>query len=266
MDGPPRRGGNGLEHLAVTERSDHRSAGQRGFCDPLARRSYSPHSTSNARFQPGLRGAGDGHRDLHARRAHTACRRASRGAGPRRAVRPARRASGRRSSTTSARRGRTWPPSAPTACCQGCAGSRRTPMRSTPAREPIRMTRACARRWNGAPRSSGCPSPGPDDWSAGARGAMRMASLAEELGCGAGFVLAATRLAFCGGYDLDDPEILAEAAAAAGLDLELALCAAGEIRQRPGDGARRACGSCASARPISRRRSSTASSSPASAA
>ena len=77
----------------------------------------------------------------------------------------------------------------------------------------------------------GLPVAWPDDWSAGARGAMRMASLAEELGCGAGFVLAATRLAFCGGYDLDDPEILAEAAAAAGLDLELALCAAGEIRR-----------------------------------
>ena len=36
-----------------------------------------------------------------------------------------------------------------------------------------------------------------------------------EGGRGAGFVLAASRLAFCGGFDLEDPEILAEAAAAA---------------------------------------------------
>ena len=46
--------------------------------------------------------------------------------------------------------------------------------------------------------------------------AMRVAAFAAENGRGAAFVLAATRLAFCGGFDLDDPEILAEAAAAAG--------------------------------------------------
>src|SRR5690242_8042879 len=45
--------------------------------------------------------------------------------------------------------------------------------------------------------------------------AMRAASYAAEHGRGAAFVLAAGRLAFCGGFDLDDPEILAEAAAAA---------------------------------------------------
>ena len=39
--------------------------------------------------------------------------------------------------------------------------------------------------------------------------------------CGAAFVLAAGRLAFCGGFDLGDPEVLAEAAAAAGLPLEM---------------------------------------------
>ena len=46
---------------------------------------------------------------------------------------------------------------------------------------------------------------------------MRVASHAAECGRGAAFVLAAGRLAFCGGFDLDDPEILVEAAAAAGL-------------------------------------------------
>jgi len=59
-------------------------------------------------------------------------------------------------------------------------------------------------------------------------GAMRVASLAAERGCAAPFVLAATRLAFCGGYDLDHPEILAEAAAAADLELDAALRAAGD--------------------------------------
>ena len=56
--------------------------------------------------------------------------------------------------------------------------------------------------------------------------AMRVASCATEHGRGAAFVLAATRLAFCGGFDLDDPEILAEAAAAAGLVLDDCLQAA----------------------------------------
>jgi 2-hydroxychromene-2-carboxylate isomerase len=59
--------------------------------------------------------------------------------------------------------------------------------------------------------------------------AMRVASLAAERGCGGAFVLAASRLAFCGGFDLDDPEILAEAAAAAGIALDDAFHAAGDV-------------------------------------
>jgi predicted DsbA family dithiol-disulfide isomerase len=58
--------------------------------------------------------------------------------------------------------------------------------------------------------------------------AMRAASLAIERGRGGEFVLAAGRLAFAGGFDLEDPEILAEAAAAAQLDLEACLQAARE--------------------------------------
>jgi 2-hydroxychromene-2-carboxylate isomerase len=71
----------------------------------------------------------------------------------------------------------------------------------------------------------------PDDWPNGGRGAMRVAALAAERGRAAPFVLAASRLAFCGGYELDDPEVLAEAAAAAGLALGDALAAAGELRR-----------------------------------
>jgi 2-hydroxychromene-2-carboxylate isomerase len=65
------------------------------------------------------------------------------------------------------------------------------------------------------------------------RAAMRVAAFAAEEGRAAAFVLAASRLAFCGGFDLDDPEILAEAAAAASLPLEACLCAAGD-RSRDG--------------------------------
>ncbi|MGZ4280412.1 MAG: DsbA family protein [Solirubrobacteraceae bacterium] len=62
----------------------------------------------------------------------------------------------------------------------------------------------------------------------------RVAQLAAEHGCAAAFVLATGRLAYCGGYDVDDPEILAEAAAAAGLGFEEALAAAGD-RDRDGE-------------------------------
>jgi 2-hydroxychromene-2-carboxylate isomerase len=58
--------------------------------------------------------------------------------------------------------------------------------------------------------------------------AMRIAQHAADRGRAGEFVLAASRLAFCGGFDLDDPEILAEAAAAAGLSLEESLRAAGD--------------------------------------
>jgi 2-hydroxychromene-2-carboxylate isomerase len=71
----------------------------------------------------------------------------------------------------------------------------------------------------------------PEAWPASGRGAMRVAALAAEQGRAAPFVLAAGRLAFCGGYELDDPEVIAEAAAAAGLALDDALAAAGEIRR-----------------------------------
>ena len=68
------------------------------------------------------------------------------------------------------------------------------------------------------------PELGPDS----VRPAMRVASLAAEQGRAAPFVLAATRLAFCGGFELDHPEVLAEAAAAANLGLEDCLKAAGD--------------------------------------
>jgi len=73
----------------------------------------------------------------------------------------------------------------------------------------------------------------PERFPAAGRAAMRVAALAAEQDRAAHFVLAASRLAFCGGFDLDDPEILAEAAAAAGLGLDECLAAAGD-RSRDG--------------------------------
>jgi 2-hydroxychromene-2-carboxylate isomerase len=68
----------------------------------------------------------------------------------------------------------------------------------------------------------------PDRFPRAARCAQRASAFACEIGAGAAFALAASRLAFCGGFDLDDPETLAEAAAAAGVPLEECLSAAGE--------------------------------------
>jgi 2-hydroxychromene-2-carboxylate isomerase len=69
----------------------------------------------------------------------------------------------------------------------------------------------------------------PDRFPADVPAAMRAASYAAEQGRGGAFALAAGRLAFCGGFDLDDPEILAEAAAAAGIGLEECLEAARDV-------------------------------------
>ena len=75
----------------------------------------------------------------------------------------------------------------------------------------------------------GLPLVWPSDLSADTiRPAMRVASFAAERGSAAAFVLAATRLAYCGGFELDHPEVLAEAAAAADLGLEECLGAAGD--------------------------------------
>jgi len=60
------------------------------------------------------------------------------------------------------------------------------------------------------------------------RHAMRVASLAVDLGRAGSFVLAATRLAYCGGYDLDDLAVLKAAGAAAGIDPAECAQAAGD--------------------------------------
>ena len=58
--------------------------------------------------------------------------------------------------------------------------------------------------------------------------ALRAAVHAASLGAGDRFVLAASRLAFCGGFDLEDTDVLVEAAAAAAISIEACLAAAGD--------------------------------------
>ena len=71
----------------------------------------------------------------------------------------------------------------------------------------------------------------PERWPAPVPAAMRVAHQAAQEGRGGAFVLAATRLAFAGGFDLEDLDILTEAAAAAGLSLDACLRAAREDRR-----------------------------------
>lgn len=68
----------------------------------------------------------------------------------------------------------------------------------------------------------------PESFPAPARAALRAAVRATQVGAGSRFALAAARLAFCGGFDLEDPEVLAEAAAASGFALEECVAAGGD--------------------------------------
>jgi 2-hydroxychromene-2-carboxylate isomerase len=83
-------------------------------------------------------------------------------------------------------------------------------------------------------RRLGLPLVWPDGAAAGTAAPARVAALAAERGRAAAFTLAAGRLAYCGGYDLADPEVLAEAAAVAGLALVDALVAARDGRRDAG--------------------------------
>ena len=130
-------------------------------------------------------------------------------------------------------RTRTSPPSASSAASAARAGGRRAArhLSASPLarRAGARDARDARRRARAA--SCACRSCGPSASPRAVPPAMRVATLAAEQGRGPAFALAAGRLAFCGGFDLEDPDILAEAAAAAGLDVDDALAAAREPRR-----------------------------------
>jgi len=97
--------------------------------------------------------------------------------------------------------------------------------RSSPASDPAterRLMRAAETR----AAQLRMPLVWPERFPSDVPAAMRVATYAADCGRGAAFTLAAGRLAYCGGFDLEDPEIIAEAAAAAGLGLDACLEAA----------------------------------------
>jgi 2-hydroxychromene-2-carboxylate isomerase len=71
----------------------------------------------------------------------------------------------------------------------------------------------------------------PERFPAACPSALTAATRAAEVGACRRFALAASRLAFCGGFDLEDPEILAEAASAAGIHPAECLGAARELKR-----------------------------------
>jgi 2-hydroxychromene-2-carboxylate isomerase len=66
----------------------------------------------------------------------------------------------------------------------------------------------------------------PDPFPPSGTEALRVAAYAASHAAGSAFALAASRLVFCGGFDLDDRAILFEAAAAAGIEIDDCLRAA----------------------------------------
>lgn len=77
-------------------------------------------------------------------------------------------------------------------------------------------------------RASRLPLVWPDAFPTPVPGAMRAAAFAAEIGAGARFGLAALRLAFCGGFDLEKSSVLGDVAAAAGVSARDCLAAASE--------------------------------------
>ncbi len=110
----------------------------------------------------------------------------------------------------------TWTPTSSETLQRRCLGS---------DAESVELIRAAAERRAAELRQ---PLVWPERFPREVPAAMRAAAFAAEQGRAGAFVLAAGRLAFCGGFDLDDPEILAEAAAAAGIPLEDCFHAAGD--------------------------------------
>jgi 2-hydroxychromene-2-carboxylate isomerase len=103
--------------------------------------------------------------------------------------------------------------------------SRAAVTRDSHADDPVALRRLC-RAVEARAGQLRMPLIWPERFPADVPAAMRVASYAADCGRGAAFTLAAGRLAYCGGFDLEDPEIITEAAAAAGLSLDACLQAA----------------------------------------
>lgn len=100
------------------------------------------------------------------------------------------------------------------------------PLHDALERDPLEQTRIVMARAEHQALVLRLPLVWPDRFPAGSPAALRAAAYAAEADAGARFALAAARLAFCGGFDLEDRSVLADAAKAAELDVDEALAAA----------------------------------------
>jgi 2-hydroxychromene-2-carboxylate isomerase len=96
--------------------------------------------------------------------------------------------------------------------------------------DPVEQTKLVMARAEHQALALRLPLVWPDRFPAGSPAALRAAAHASQAGAGGRFALAASRLAFCGGFDLEDRSVLADAAAAAGLPADRCLAAAGDSR------------------------------------
>jgi 2-hydroxychromene-2-carboxylate isomerase len=96
--------------------------------------------------------------------------------------------------------------------------------------DPVQRTRLVMARAEERALALKLPLVWPERFPAGSPAALRAAAYASHAGAGVRFALAASRLAFCGGFDLEDRGVLAEAAAAAGLSVDRCLAAARDSR------------------------------------
>jgi 2-hydroxychromene-2-carboxylate isomerase len=94
-------------------------------------------------------------------------------------------------------------------------------------RDPLEQTKIVMARAEHQALALRLPLVWPDRFPADSPAALRAAAYAAENGAGGRFALAASRLAFCGGFDLEDRGVLADAARAAGLPVDDCLAAAG---------------------------------------
>jgi 2-hydroxychromene-2-carboxylate isomerase len=112
--------------------------------------------------------------------------------------------------------------------------------------EAVAAVRAEAERRAAALR---LPLVWPERFPVAPAAALRAAAYASEIGAGARFALAASRLAFCGGFNLEDPEMIVAAAAAAGVPRDACLAATADQSR---DGPARAAAHALSARGVRR--------------
>jgi 2-hydroxychromene-2-carboxylate isomerase len=100
------------------------------------------------------------------------------------------------------------------------------PLHDALNRDPLDQTRIVMARAEHQALTLRLPLVWPDRFPAGSPAALRVAAYAAEAGAAARFALAAARLSFCGGFDLEERAVLADAAKAAELDVDEALAAA----------------------------------------